>query len=123
MRTSSTYAARSSQVRSSRGSLSVSAAWVTDSTDESHQLLTHGLLASRRRPPDFALGGSMTLKVMLSAVLLASATVAAQTQNLGADLQRAKQREKATGDCKSELGEYTRIAEQGKKSNRAAAAE
>ena len=45
------------------------------------------------------------------------------TQNLDADLQRAKQREAGSGDCKSVLADYTRIAEQGAKSNRAAAAE
>ena len=47
----------------------------------------------------------------------------ADAGNLDADLQRAKQREAQTGDCKSVLAEYGRIAEQGVKTNRAAAAE
>ncbi len=57
------------------------------------------------------------------AALAATSTTPVVTQNLAADLQRAKQREAATGNCKSVLPEYARIAEQGAKSDRAAAAE
>jgi Tol biopolymer transport system component len=56
----------------------------------------------------------------LIAVLSAAAPL---PQSPAVDLQRAKQREQATGDCKAVLAEYARIADESARTNRAAAAE
>jgi hypothetical protein len=65
----------------------------------------------------------MTLRVIVGAMLLTGVTTTAQTQDLAADLQRAMQREVASGECKVVLADYARIAERGAKTNRTVAAE
>jgi len=62
-------------------------------------------------------------QLSLAAGLGVALSTTVVTQNLAADLQRAKQREVTSGDCKPALTEYARIADQGVKSDRATVAE
>ena len=61
--------------------------------------------------------------LVLGTVLTTIVSLSAQTSGVEIDLQRAKQLEAASGDCKAVLPEYSRIAEQAAKSSRPVAAE